>query len=441
MERIRVPFAGGGAGRGDLTWGQRQVWQAMVEVNSSMSIGGVVPVQDGRTVADFAAELRFFMSRYPAMRSLLCFAPDGTVTQEVHGLGEACLEVHTAAGEPDAAALAAEIYAGWKARNFDYAREWPIRMAVVRGGAPDAAVSHVVVMVCHLATDGAGLATMVRELAQRDAVGPHAATGPLEIAAAQHAAGRHTGNAMRHWEAQLRAIDPQRFGQFAEPAGPRYRQLVWRSPALRLAGDRLAARLSIDPAPIVLAAYGVAFGRVTGGSPFATQVIVGNRFRPGLADVVSPLAQNGLVVFDARGVTAAEAVARARQASMSASKHAYYDPDARQTLLDRVGKERGEPIDLAVLHNERRAALRPSEVPPDEAAIRAARPATELVRETPLVYFNEKLMINVDDAPGAVQITAEVDTAYLPVEDLHRLLAEMEDFVVAAALDPAAPTF
>ncbi|MEV6924405.1 condensation domain-containing protein [Dactylosporangium sp. NPDC051485] len=441
MERIGVTFATDGAETGDLTWGQRQVWTAMREVGTSMSIGGVVPVGDGREAGDFAQELRFFLMRYPAMRTLLRIAPDGTTTQEVHGTGEAGLEVHTAEPAEGAQALADEIFAGWRARNFDYTREWPIRMAVVRAG-DGGPVSHVVVMVCHIATDAGGLGVMIRELAERATAGERGAAGHLDLVARQRSAGRQSDNAMRYWETQLRAIEPQRFARFAEPDGDRFRQLVWRSPALYLAGERLAALLGVDAAPVMLAAYAVAFGRVAGGDgPFAAQVIISNRFRPGLADLVSPLAQNGLVVFDAKGVSAAEAVARARQASMSASKYAYYDPGARLALFDRVAKERGEPIDLAVFHNERRVALSAPAEPPAEDAIRAALPRTELVRETVLPYFNEKLMINIDDLPDTVQITTEADTAYLPLPDVRRLLSEMESFVVAAALDPSTHTF
>src|SRR4051812_25030660 len=150
MERITVPFeAGGGAGTGRLTWGQQQVFQAMREIGTAMSMGGVVPVRDGRTVPDFADELRFLMTRYPSMRTLLRFAADGTTTQEVFAGGEAYLEVHTAGTDPPAAAsLAAEVFAAWKSRTFDYATEWPIRMAVVRCG-DDGPVTHVLVEVCH----------------------------------------------------------------------------------------------------------------------------------------------------------------------------------------------------------------------------------------------------------------------------------------------------
>jgi hypothetical protein len=358
MERISVTFKGEGAGVCGLTWGQQQVFDAMREVGSSFPMGGVVALPPGVTVEDSAEYLRFLMSRYPAMRSRLRFAADGSITQEVFAEGEAFLEVYPAESPDAAAALAAEVEAAWRAKVFAYADEWPLRTAVVRIGAD---VTHIIAVATHSATDGSGLAVMMRELAGRDGELPPPPPGPLEVAAAQGAVRRQTDAAMRYWETQLRAIAPQRFpAGFVERDGDRYRQVVWRSPAMLAAAERLAERTGLDTAAVVLAAYAVAFGRVTGGNPFAAQVIVGNRFRPGLADAVTCLAQNGLVVLDAAGVTAAEAVARARQASMSASKHGYYDAAVHKALLARLAGERGEPIDLHVFYNDRRMIARPS---------------------------------------------------------------------------------
>ncbi|MFB9176692.1 condensation domain-containing protein [Dactylosporangium sucinum] len=436
MERIRVRFEGDGAGTGGLAWGQQQVWQAMIELGSSMAMGGVVPVQDGRTAGDFAEELRFFMSRYGAMRSLLRFGPGGPadVTLEVFGTGEATLEVHDAAPAEDPAAVAAALLAEWRARLFDYANEWPIRMAVVRAAG---AVTHVVVLVCHLATDGAGLATMIRELGERDpATGqparPYSAMQPLDLVATQasRAAQRQSDNALRYWEGHLRTVPTRRFTSHGERPGPRFRRVVWQSRALHLAADRLAAALGTDPGAVLLAAYAVAFGRVTGSHPFVTQVIVGNRFRSGLADLVSPLAQNGLVVIDVAGATPAEAVERARQASMSASKYAYYAPGPRAELIERVSRERGEPVALGVLWNDRRGNV------PRSAASDEHPEESRVIDEQALPFFNEELMLNVDDVPDTVQITTEIDTWSLPIEGLHALLKEMETFTVEAASQP-----
>ncbi|MEV4517199.1 condensation domain-containing protein [Dactylosporangium sp. NPDC049525] len=449
VERIVVPFEGAGAGVGGLTWGQQQVWRAIVEVGSSMSMGGVVPVTDGRVLADFVEELRFLMSRYGALRSRLIFDEPWHVTsvdachlvrQETFARGEMVLEIHDTAPGEDPAAVAAAVFAAWKARDFDYTGEWPIREAVVRH---DGAITHVIVLVCHLAADGSGLGTMIREMGERDpvtrqAARPYTAMQPLALVAAQRTAQRQTDTAMRYWEAQLRSIRPRRFPGTVDRGQPRWRRVVWRSTALMLAAERVADALGTDTAPVLLAAYGVAFNTVTGQTaPFATQVIVGNRFRPGLADVVTPLAQNGLVVVDVTGVTAQEAIDRTRRASMNASKHAYYEPAARLALIDRLGVEHGEPVDLAVFYNDRRVGViqapDPLDTVPAVADIRSALPLTEVVSETPMVFFNEKLMVNVDDVVGTVQITVEVDTHHLAIEDLHRLLAEMESFTVSAA--------
>ena len=199
VERIVVPFEGDGAGVGALAWGQQQVWRAMVEVESSMSMGGVVPITDGRTLPDFVEELRFLMSRYGALRSRLIFDEPWHATsvdachlvrQETFARGEAVLEVHDAGPDEDPAAVAGAVFAAWKARNFDYTGEWPIREAVIRHRG---AITHVIVLVCHIAADGSGLGTMIREMGERDPVrrrrggrtrrcnpsnsSPHSATG------------------------------------------------------------------------------------------------------------------------------------------------------------------------------------------------------------------------------------------------------------------------
>ncbi|WP_327004784.1 condensation domain-containing protein [Dactylosporangium sp. NBC_01737] len=449
VDRIVVTFEGDGAGVGGLTWGQQQVWRAMVEVDSSMSMGGVVPITDGRTLPDFVEELRFLMSRYAALRSRLVFDEPWHATsvdachlvrQEIAARGEAYLEVHDAGPGEDPAAVAAAVFTAWKARNFDYAAEWPIREAVVR---QDDTITHVIVLVCHIAADGSGLGTMIREMGERDPVTrqprrPYTAMQPLALVAAQRGAQKQTDTALRYWETQLRSIRPRRFPVTVDRGEPRWRRVVWRSTALMLASERVAAELGIDTAPVLLAAYGAAFNTVTGQTaPFATQVIVSNRFRPGLADVVTPLAQNGLVVVDVSGVTARDVIGRARRASMNASKHAYYEPAARLALIDRIGLLHGEPVDLAVFYNDRRVGVLqapdPLDTVPSDADIRSALPLTELVSETPMVYFNEKLMVNVDDVVGTIQITVEVDTHHLAIEDLYRLLAEMESFTVSAA--------
>ena len=291
-DRIVVPFAGPGAGVGDLTWGQQKVWTLMQQAGTSLSMGGAVPVTDGRTVQDLAAELAFFLCRYASMRARIWAGEDGTLVQEVSGSGTAALGVIDAEDDEDPALTAQRLAGQWDATPFDHAREWPIRMAAVRARG---VVTHVVVTISHVATDGAGIAVMLEELAGRDpATGepknPAPTTGPLELAAQQRTPSGQRQNeaSLRHWERILRSASPLRFGPHVDRGEPRYRRAYFESRALHLASKAVAARLGAPASSVLLAGYAVVVARLTGISPTLIQVVVSNRFRPGIADVSHP---------------------------------------------------------------------------------------------------------------------------------------------------------
>jgi hypothetical protein len=321
-----------------------------------------------------------------------------------------------------------------------------MRLAVVR---KDGVATHVVAMLCHIAADAIGVGTMLRELRERDPVtrearAPHTGMRPLDLVKWQQspAARRHTDSAMRFWESHLRAIPAARFSETGEGQGARYRQICWRSRAMLLALQAISARDRVDSGPALLAATAVGLGRLTGANPYVAQTIVNNRFRPGLSDMVSPLNQNGLIVIDVAGVSLAEAIDRARRASINAAKFAYYEPRARDELIGRISAERGEAIDLANFLNDRRtmAAGAPPERPANREEILAAQAETALLWEAGLPMFNEKLMLNFDEIDGAIQITAEADTRYVSFDDLTELMSKMEAVAIEAAHDPATPT-
>jgi hypothetical protein len=441
-DRILVPFKGDGAGTGELTWGQRQIWKTMEETGTSQSMAAVVPLPAGKTAADLAGELEFFMCRYESMRTRMRFDAAGRPTQVTADSGEIALDIVDTGGA-DPAVVADALAARWEDAVFDYVDEWPVRMAAVRHRGVD---THVVVVLCHLAADGMGVAVMMSELAARDpatgrAAEPVTATQPRELALQQDTptARRQSDTAMRHWERILRTVAPRRFGAPVDRPGPRFRQVTLTSPATYLAIQPIAARTGGDPAPVLLAAFAVALARVTRNDAVVTQAIVSNRFRPGLSDVVSPVSQNGLFVVDVADATFDEVVERARRASMAGSKHAYYDPDQLDELIARVGRERDEQIDLACVFNDRRIQARqlPAGPPPTAHQIHAALPGAVLAWGRPLARFNEKLMVTVNDVPGTIEVLAEVDTRHLAPDDVEALLHGMETVVVEAAADPA----
>lgn len=440
---IPVTFTGTGAGEGPLTWGQLQIWQTMRDTGTSQTMGGVVPA-GGKTVEDLAAELRFFMSRYASMRTRLRFATDGTPWQVTAGSGEATLEVVDVPddGEPDA--VAQELAEHWEQKTFDYVNEWPIRMGAVRHRG---AVTHVVVILCHLAADGAGVAVMTDELSRRDPVtgeidAPAPGTTPLELAWQQRTpeGQRQSDQALRYWERVLRDVAARRFPGPGEPREPRYWQVDFASRAMYHAARAIAARTTGDVSPVLLAAFAVALARATGTNPVVTQAIISNRFRRGLSELVSPVNENGLYVIDVDDATFDEVVERARRASMNGSKYAYYDPERLDALIAHLGRERGEPIDLGCVFNDRRmGAGRDTDGAPTTEEVHAALAETTLVWERPLPGFDEKLMININDTPGVVDMLVEVDTLHVSPATLDALLRDMEAVTVAAAFDPAVP--
>jgi len=243
-----------------------------------------------------------------------------------------------------------------------------------------------VVVYLHLALDAHGMAALMADLANLGVVGaPVAGVQPLELARRQQtpAAQRQCDASMRHLERVLRTVPPHRFPSCPGDTEPSYRQLGYLSPATWLAARAVAARERLDTSPVVLAAYAVALARWTGISPVVVMVAVSNRFRPGLAQAVTPLAQVSPCVLDVAEVTLAEAVTRARQATIGAYKHAYYDPARRVELLAVVARERGVEVDLSCFFNDRRGRGRPLPAGPVEAALDPA--AATGVRGEPAV--------------------------------------------------------
>src|SRR3954470_11915801 len=75
-ERVKVSFAGPGAGVEELSWGQREIWQAMLSQGSWFPIGGVRRLPPGTTVDVVAGRLRYIMERYQSARTRLRLATD-----------------------------------------------------------------------------------------------------------------------------------------------------------------------------------------------------------------------------------------------------------------------------------------------------------------------------------------------------------------------------
>jgi hypothetical protein len=405
-----------------------------------LPIGAWLPLPPGTTVADAAADLRFVMSHYPSLRTRLRFDPEGP-TQVVSAGGEIDLEVVDASDDADPAAVAERVWRSYQDTDYDFAAEWPMRMAVIRHRG---ALTHRVWVMCHLVTDGTGANVMLAELRARDASGSAAADSPLDQARWQRspAGQRHCARALRHWEQILRGVPALRFPPRAERPPSRYWQAAYDSPAMHLAVRTISTRTGVEAASVLLAVFAVALARATGANPVVVQVVVSNRFRPGLARTVSPVIQNGLCAVEVADATIDETVGHTRRRAMAAYKNAYYDPDRRDELLARVGRERGEPVDIDCFFNDRRLRQAPgSGPPPTPEQIRAAAGSGSFQWRFKQDFRQfDQLFVNVDDVPDTVAMTVLTDIHRLCPVALEAAIRGMEDIAVAAALDPTTRT-
>src|ERR1700722_312376 len=163
-DRIAVQFGGAEAGQGPLTWGQKAIWQDMQESGSQFSMGGWLELPDGSTIGDASAVMSGAMGRHAALRMRLATDSSGRLGQEIAGSGQASLEILTLPDDCDpayAAQYAAELMDSWPFSRFDFERDWPLRMAVIRLRG---ACLHMVWVLSHLAADGGGNVLLLEDL-------------------------------------------------------------------------------------------------------------------------------------------------------------------------------------------------------------------------------------------------------------------------------------
>jgi hypothetical protein len=464
-ERVPVDFAGDGEGTAEMSWGMWEIWHAMVGQGGALPIGGRAPLAEGTTVADLAEEMRYLLSRFPSMRTRLRFDETGHPTQELFASGTAVLEVYdadeavasghvrpatsdapadradrTAPGADPVDAFAAEVEETYRRTPFDYTADWPVRMAVIRHrGRPE----RLVTVMCHLVSDAIGGGIMLREVARRSTE-PVTGLQQLDQARWQSspAGQRQNDRAMRHWETILRSIPARQLPGPTDPRTPRHWGLALRSPALTAALPVIAERTGADIGTVFFAALSVALHGVTGISPVVIRPVVNNRFRPGLGDVVCMIAQAGVCSVDVADATLDEVVERARRATMSAYKYAYFHPERLRELMARISVERGEPIGVDCFLNDRSAHLpppgeRPRGTEPAQA-LREARAETTLTwvyqQDDPV----ERLFVSVDDGPAGVETEIRFDTHFLSPGQAEALARGIEAVAVEGALHPPA---
>src|SRR5215471_7523821 len=239
-DRHDVPFAAAEFGTERLTWGQKAIFQDMQDSGNQFSMGGRLRLPEGSTIGDAAARLSGLMRRHAALRMRLRTDSAGHLRQEIARSGRMDLDIHTISDDADRADVlryAADLMDNWPLERFDFHRDWPLRMAVIRHRG---ACLHLVWALSHLAADGGANVLLLHDLHADDIGGraPRDVRRPqiLDVARSEGTPRLRqlSSRAMRHWESALRHIPAQTFGEPARPpgqVGQRYWQARFTSPA------------------------------------------------------------------------------------------------------------------------------------------------------------------------------------------------------------------
>jgi hypothetical protein len=453
QDRMVVQFAGAEAGTAPLTWGQKAIWQDMRDNDDQFTMFGTIPLPEASTVEDAAARLSALVHRHAALRMRLARGPGDRPCQQVAGAGQIGLDVLTIpdnADRVDRARYIGHLLATWPLAPFDFECDWPLRTAVLtqRGSC-----RHLVWVLSHLAADGTANMFLLRELTQA-AAGRTTSDPPrpqiLDVARSEQEPQLRqlSSRSMRYWASQLSRIPALTFGEPARSgghAGQRYWQVGFSSSAAHLAILAIAKRTGTDASRATLAVVATAIGRATGVQPLTINVMVSNRFRPGLADVFAPIAQNSVVTIDVAGTSVDEVVARTRNATLTAGARAYYDPDDLEEVIARSDAERGYPARVTCRFNDQRAMARraaeddsPGDVTPEQ--IRQRLTGTSLTWLRPLDTLHDQVSIIIRNRTDILSLYLKCDLWSLTEGQVEALLRGIEEVAVEAASDPAAPT-
>jgi hypothetical protein len=407
------------------------------------------------TVSEAAAQLAGLMSRHPALRTRFPAQPDGRPGQVVAESGELCLQVvdlPDSAEDAEAEACIHDLFYDQLLTPFDHAREWPVRMAVIRQGG---LARYWVWAANHMIGDGLVMARLQGELGygllagRRDDPGK---MGMLELARLEQTPRLRavSDRSMRYWESQLERVPPLTFGPARYPGrlGKRYWHGQFYSVAAYLGTLAIARQTATDTSRVLLALMAIAIGRATGVCPLTVKFIVSNRYRPGYGDIMAPLSQSIAVTVDVSGVSVAEAIARTRMAVTLGAKHGYFDPDQLAELTDRLDARRGYPVQLTCHINDPRVHVRPAA---DAAARTREVTASDIQRaldETwfswdgtvPGDYYTDQAFLTVLEMPETVMLQLVFDMACFTEAQAEGLAHEIERVAVDAAADPEMPT-
>ncbi|WP_329486445.1 condensation domain-containing protein [Kitasatospora sp. NBC_01246] len=469
-QQLEIDFSSGRSGTGPATWGQQAIWDAVGRLAPAdaprYNITASAPLDPGLPVAVVLGALEGLLQLHDSLRTRLVEDDRGRLRQIVDPAGR--LTVHTRRCDGDAADLAAvgaALHEELAALPFDCTAQWPIRVGLVETAG---LVRHMALVLSHTALDGAGMGLLVldlSELAQGASVEAistlRGAQQPLEEAEFQTSARglRRDVNARAHVVRKLRLGPPRLFPPAATHAPEPFPNAVLSSPALLRAVDTVAAGHRASTSSVLLAAVAVMTARLSGSPDAVLQVIVNNRFLPGLASAVSPVAGDGLFHLPDADGEFGDAVRRTHAASIATYRHAYYNKRLLDEEIARLTAEHGPLADRSCVFNDTRDLLPSMLAAPDTESDPDPGPDSEPGSDhdpragagaadagTTLTWPVEfpprpglSYALDALQTPDALQLAMTADSSVLPRPAMERFLYGVEALILseARALAPA----
>lgn len=436
--RLEFGFSSGRAGSGPATWGQHKIWDvvrnlgtdaARYNVTGGTPLSPALPLQ---RVEQLVAELVLF---HDSLRTRLHQADSG-LDQVVHASG-AVPVVLRPAGE-DVTETAYALYHELQGQTFDCANEWPLRVGLVESGG---LIHYVIFSLPHTASDGWGLRNLLADLMFLLDGGAltEQRQQPLEEAAFQVSdrGKRRDAAARRSWLDKLESGPLSAFPANAgKPPSEKFPNANLNSPALALALDYLAADLAVSPSAVLLATAAASAYRVSGVSEAVFQVVVNNRFLPGLANGVNVVANEGLFYLPGTGNDFLDLIRRAFGATLSTQRHAYYDKLALDRDIASMRQRGGAVADHSCIINDTRGIMpilgyaKASPEPLKQALSRSTLGWP--IEFEPRTYTT--FALGAGDAAGSMELSMTADSSLIPRLDMERFLYGIEDLAVSQAL-------
>ncbi|GIH02956.1 hypothetical protein Rhe02_10230 [Rhizocola hellebori] len=434
-------FRGDRAVSAPLTWGQYAIWKAIVALAPGDAVLNqqrllTVPNRAECAVADAAGAIGALISRHESLRTRIR-DDKGELRQEVASAGRLPLTV-VDCDRLDVFATADALVHQLAQPRFDYAAGWPLRVGLV---VADGRVRHIALVASHAAMDAYAADVVLRELRVlllRGGIAAAPELQPVDLAQRERESGaRLTDRAIAYWLDRYAGLPASMFEPVGPAESPRYQKASLISAAAEAAVRICAARHQTSTSTVLLTATAGLMAAWTGHRSCGLLTISGNRLQPGHQGLVAPTNQLGLVALQVEPRESfAQLLPRAWQAALQGYRHAYCDPVALNEALEAAGRSHGAEMQPHCLFNDVRQSADTdlAGVVPDKSLVIATRGDSTLTWPERFERFNWRFFLEVQNAPGALNLRLAADTECLPSAEVERFLRAMDRLLVDAAL-------